>query len=358
MNLNDLGWSLQWQSVFEANHTGNGLIPARVSREDKQAYLVLTECGERVAVAAGKLWHAAQSGGVLPAVGDWVAVARDANDGPAVIHAVLPRRSAFSRKIAGRRSDAQIVAANVDDVLIICGLDGDYNLRRIERYLTLAYGSGAAPLVVLSKADLCDDVAARIDEVERSAPGAPVVAVHAFDAQSVAQIRPQIAPGRTAALLGSSGAGKSTLINALAGRDIQKTGAVRDGDDRGRHTTTRRELFLLAGGGIVIDTPGMRELQLTGDAAEVGGAFSDIQALSQNCRFRDCQHSGEPGCAVIDAVNSGALSDARLANYRKLQREQEYAVAREDPAVQRERTDRWKRIHKAAKRHMKQKYKW
>lgn len=353
MNLSDLGWTDPLALAF-ADLRLSTCRPFRVCREERTGYCVHDGAAERFATVSGRLRGAAVDATEWPAVGDWVAV-EPTPDGRGVIHAVLPRRSAFVRQVAGRRSDTQVVAANVDTVFLVSGLDGDFNPRRVERYLTLAYGSGAAPVVLLNKADVCPDVEARLQEVEAASPGTPVHAISALGGDGLDVVRRWLAPGRTVAVLGSSGVGKSTLINALLGENRQRTSAVRDGDDRGRHTTTRRELFVVATGGIVIDTPGMRELHLAGSGEGLGAAFEDIAALADACRFRDCGHAHEPGCAVRAAIERGELPAERLASLHKLRRELEYEAARSDARLQRERTDRWKRIHKAARKRLKHK---
>jgi ribosome biogenesis GTPase len=348
MQFSELGWSTDWQQQF-GPHAARGDVPARIIREEREAYLVQTAHGTQLARVAGRLRAAARARADFPAVGDWVAVdgaSRSSADGAgvAVIHAVLPRRSLFVRRAAGRTGEAQPVAANVDLVFLVSGLDGDFNARRIERYLTLAWESGAAPVVVLNKADVCPDLAARMAETEALAVGAPVVAVSAVDGRGVEALRAQVAPGTTAAFLGSSGVGKSSLINALCGAARQRTAAVREDDSHGRHTTTHRELLVLPGGGVLIDTPGMRELQLWGDDAGLEQAFADVAALAAGCRFRDCAHAGEPGCAVRAALADGTLAGERFASYQKLQRELRHLARKEDVLLRIADESRWKKL--------------
>jgi len=291
---------------------------------------VLSPEGERLARIAGRLRHSAQSRADFPAVGDWVAVEAPASGGDSRIRAVLPRATQFSRRAAGNPTEPQVVAANVDVVFLISGLDHDFNPRRIERYLVTAWDSGATPVVVLNKADLVDDLASYVAEAEASARGAPVVAVSARRPESMQALRAHLGRGRTAALLGSSGVGKSSIANALIGEDVLRTREVRASDSRGRHTSTNRQLVLLPGGGILIDTPGMRELQLWDTGEAVAGAFGDIEAIGEQCRFRDCRHVSEPGCAVIEAAAAGTLSAERLESYRKLQAEQKFQASQQD----------------------------
>jgi ribosome biogenesis GTPase len=239
-----------------------------------------------------------------------------------VIHRVLPRRSAFERKAAGTARALQILAANIDVAFLCMSLNADFNLRRLERYLAVAWGGGATPVIVLTKADLCEDREARLAEVASVSGGAERILCSGLSEEGVREVRGFLAEGRTIAFLGSSGVGKSTLINRLMGREVLATGAVRPGDDRGRHTTTTRQLLLLPGGGVVIDTPGMRELQL--DLGDLSRSFEDVEALAARCRYRDCTHEGEPGCAVRAALEAGSLSPGRLENYRKLRKELGY----------------------------------
>jgi ribosome biogenesis GTPase len=350
MSITSYGWNPRFESTF-IPFRDLGLEPARVAREDRDRYLLLTARGERPGELLGRLRHEARSRADLPAVGDWVAV-RD--DGAlAAIHAVLPRASAFLRRAAGGTTEEQVLAANVDTAFIVCGLDRDLNLRRIERYLAAAWESGATPVVVLNKADLAADPAAVAAEVEAVAIGVPVVALSALGRSGLARLDAWLAPGATVALLGSSGAGKSTLVNALLGEDRVATGPVREDDSRGRHTTTARMLVPLAGGALLLDTPGMRELALWAGEESLDGAFPDIAGLGASCRFRDCAHAGEPGCAVLAAVAAGTLDAGRLESWRKLQRELRWLASRQDARLRAEEEARWKAIAKSMKRHPK-----
>jgi len=351
MSLHALGWNSRWEETFTP-YRDRGLEAARVAREDRGRYLLLHAAGARPAELAGRLRHEAQGRAELPAVGDWVAM-RSGDGELGVIAAVLPRASAFVRKVAGETTEEQVVAANVDTVFLVAGLDGDLNLRRIERYLAAAWESGAEPVVVLNKADLVEDLEARVVEVESVAPGVPVIAVSALAHQGLEGLGSWLAPGRTVALLGSSGVGKSTLLNALLGEERQDTGAVRADDSRGRHTTTRRELVPLPGGALLLDTPGMRELQLWGGEESLAGTFPDVTELASDCRFRDCRHEGEPGCAVRAAVESGVLDATRLDSWHKLQRELRWLDTRRDARARAAEQAKWKAITKSMKHHPK-----
>jgi ribosome biogenesis GTPase len=327
--LEELGWRRQFAEAF-AVHADAGLLPARVTLEYTHIYRVLSADGERLARVSGRLRHGASVRADFPAVGDWVAIEAPTGAGDARIHAVLPRTSRFSRRAAGNPTEEQVVAANVDVIFLVSGLDQDFNPRRIERYLVTARESGATPVIVLNKADLVDDPGSFVRRVEPLAGTVDVIAISARRAESMNAIRAYLDRGRTAALLGSSGVGKSSIANALIGEARLRTRDVRESDSRGRHTTTGRQLLLLPGGGILIDTPGMRELQLWDAADSVAGAFGDIESIAGACRFRDCRHAAEPGCAVIAAVTGGTLPPERLDSYRKLQDEQAFQSARQD----------------------------
>lgn len=350
MTLEELGWNDSFASHFDQLKQPNSL-PARVVREQGNHWTVWTAEQELSCEPTGRLRHSAAARADLPAVGDWVAVVPRHGESAGMIHAILPRRSRFSRKSAGAATEEQVVAANVDIVFLVCGLDHDYNPRRIERYLAAAYDSGASPVILLNKADVCEELDARIAEVEQIAAGAPVHAISAAENQNMDALRGHLRVGRTAALLGSSGVGKSTLINRLIGRERQRTQAVRGHDSHGRHTTTHRELILLESGGMLIDTPGMRELQLwSEDDSAVSGTFEDVERLIARCRFGDCRHETEPGCAVRAALEEGLLDPARYESYLKLQRELRFLERRQDQRLSQVEKEKWKRIHQSLKR--------
>ncbi len=331
MNLSALGWSSFFSTAF-ASYAAQDLIPGRITRQDKHTYLVHDGAVQRQASVLGKVMYAADDASALPAVGDWVAV-QPFDDEQAVIHAVLPRFSAFYRKEAGQVTRKQVIAANIDTVFLVSGLDRDFNVRRIERYLVQASSSGAEPVILLNKADLRDDLEAVLQDVRAVAGEVAVVPLSATQETGLDALRAYIAPGTTVAFLGSSGVGKSSLVNALFGDAVQRVGRVREDDSRGRHTTTYRELRLLPGGGIVIDTPGLRELQLWGDEEDLQAVFADIEALAESCRFRDCSHETEPGCAVLQAIEEGDLDERRLQSYQKLKRELAFLNQRQDQAA-------------------------
>ena len=323
ITLEVLGWDARWAEVWAAHHPDGGdAKPARVVVESQHIYRVHTGREDVLARITGRVRHKFGSREAFPAVGDWVALkpAGPAEEMGRIVD-VLPRRGRFVRKAAGTGIEAQVVAANVDVVFLVSGLDHDFNVRRIERYLLAALEGGASPVIVLNKADLARD----LDDVRRElapvAGAVPVLMMSAKDGSGVDDLRRHIGVGRTAAFLGSSGVGKSTLINSLIGRDVQRTAEVRESDSKGRHTTTHRELVVLPGGGLLIDTPGMRELQLWDVTTGLDDAFEDVAAFAVDCRFRDCTHDTEPGCAVKAAVADGRLSAGRHANYLRLRKE-------------------------------------
>jgi ribosome biogenesis GTPase len=307
-------------------------VPGRVVGDFGSKYRVMTEKGETWGELAGKLRHSLGATGEFPAIGDWVALVIQDGGAHAVIHGVLPRYSVISRKVAGNTQDEQIVASNVNTLFLVSALNDDFNIRRMERYLIMAWNSGANPVILLTKADLCADAEDRIADMERAAPGVPVFAVSALLDSGRERLLPYIGPGQTVALTGSSGCGKSTMVNWLSGKTLQLTQDVREGDSRGRHTTTHRELFVLPDGGIIVDTPGMRELQLWEDEGGLDLAFGDISVWAASCRFSNCSHEREEGCAVLEAVQSGELEEKRLQNYRKTQRELLYQNTKEAKA--------------------------
>ena len=340
MNLIDLGWNLFFEKQFE-EYRQSGLSAARITQEHKNIYYALDEHGELTAEVSGKYRY--QSEGRFPTVGDWVALSRH-EENRAIIHALLPRQSAFVRNAAGKETQEQVVAANIDTVFIVTGLDDNYNLRRIERYLTLAWESGAVPVLLLNKCDLCPELEARIAEVSALAIGTSVHAVSAKDGQGLDALGAYLSQGKTAAFLGSSGVGKSSIINRLLGEERLATNEVSDAASRGRHTTTHRELLLLPNGGIVIDTPGMRELQVWGDDQGLHQVFDDIEELAAECRFRDCGHQSEPGCAVRAAIDNGTLDTGRFQSYLKLKKELVYLAAKQAMKASAVEKLRWKQI--------------
>ena len=351
--LDELGWS----AAFAADHAPHALVgrePARVLAEDRGSYVVRTASGERRAAITGRFRH--EAGGdpsLFPAVGDWVAIDGTIED--AAIHAILPRRTAIVRQASGKRTAAQVVGANVDVVFIVVSLNLDLNLRRLERYLAVAWESGAEPIVVLSKADLVDDPGPVLTEVERIAVGATILTVSAIDGRGMDDVRQRIGAGRTVAFVGSSGVGKSTLLNRLAGEDLAVVREIRADDARGRHTTTRRQLHVLSDGGLILDTPGMRELALW-DPDGVEQSFPEIDELVMTCRFGNCQHNGEPGCAVAAAIASGSLPTSRYEAWQKLEREARHQARRVDAFARAQERRRWKAIGKAVDRQMEAKY--
>ena len=354
MRLQELGWDEARAREFEPWSGKPAHQPGRVLIGFNYLYRVGIEGGEIDAVLAGRLKHRAERQGELPAVGDWVAVRKRPEDHGAIV-AVLPRRSRFSRRLAGNVTDEQVVAANVDVIFIVMALDDDYSVRRLERYLLMARESGATPVVLLTKPDLSADLPADVADVVAAAGDVPVHVLSPKLNQGLEQVAPYMTGGRTAALLGSSGVGKSTIINRLIGSDVRKTREVRESDSKGRHTTTHRELVVLPEGGLMIDTPGMRELQLWDASESVRGTFEDVEALAGECHFTDCRHRGEPRCAVKTAVDEGRIPPDRLASYLHLQDELAYLARQQDERAQIEEKRKGKIGAKAMRQHVKSK---
>ncbi|MEM7554327.1 MAG: ribosome small subunit-dependent GTPase A [Cyanobacteria bacterium P01_A01_bin.84] len=360
--LEYLGWNDFFASGCDFD-CKEGFTVARVVIQHRDRYILYSEVGELSANITGRLRHHTQqysgdnSLNISPphtiAVGDWVVIKLREAEKSATIHHVLPRKSKFSRKVPGLKTEEQVIAANVDTVFLVSGLDRDFNLRRIERYLVLAWESGANPVIVLNKADLCNCLEERIAQVNDIALGVPIVTLSAASNQDLDVLKPYIEPGKTIALLGSSGVGKSTITNKLKGETIQATKSVRHGDDKGKHTTTHRQLIFLPNGGLIIDSPGMREIQIWNADEGLQETFADIEILAQKCRFRNCQHNDEPGCAVRESLEDGKLDYSRFLSYQKLNRELEYLNRKQDQKAYVDTKKRWKKITKQMRNHYK-----
>jgi ribosome biogenesis GTPase / thiamine phosphate phosphatase len=347
--LRALGYSPRWEELFEP-YAAEGLTPARVIRGDRGSVLIATPEGIMHAKPSGRLLKSAGSSAELPAVGDWVAVlATGEHAGAPLVEAVLPRVSAITRADPGGTSDVQVLAANIDTVFVVHPIAQPPNLRRIERELSVAWDSGAVPVVLLTKADLSADPEEARAAVEAVALGAEVFMMNALAGEGIQPILTYISAHRTAVLVGPSGAGKSTLINSLLGEQRQATRAVRVSDGHGMHTTVARELIQMPGGGVLIDTPGLRAFGLTGSEEGIASVFPEMEQLGRSCRFRDCTHSGEPGCAVQEAVDSGSMQPERLASYHKLMGEAQSVTAKAEERLRAESDSKSKADRKIAK---------
>ena len=341
MELEALGWNGHFQQHFIPFQDQN-LVPARIAREHKNIYVIYAECGKLTAEVSGRFRHEAQDYSDFSSVGDWVAVKVRLEEERATIHGLLPRKSAFSRMaVLGGKTEEQVLAANVDTVFLVSGLDGDFNLRRIERYVAIAWDSGATPVIVLNKSDLCDDVDSILEEVESTVLGVAAFPVSAEKKEGLDCLWEYLTPGKTVALLGSSGVGKSTLINSMLGFEQMRTGAVRASDNKGVHTTTYREMILAPNGGIIIDTPGMREIQLWSDEEGLSNTFGDIETLIGLCRFSDCRHNSEPDCAIQAAISDGDLDIKRYQSYVRLQRGLKHLAHRQNQKTKRREEKAW-----------------
>jgi ribosome biogenesis GTPase len=330
--IRDLGWDAYFEAQWHERES-DGCVPARVGSQQRGLWRVVGDFEECWAEPSGKFRKESEAGGDWPAVGDWLAVEMRPEKQSALIQQVLPRRSRFVRKVAGKQIEEQVIVANIDVALIVAALDGDFSVRRIERYLAQCWESGARPALVLNKADACAEPGKLVAEIESVALGAPVFLVSAKTGEGVDELEASFARGQTMVLLGSSGVGKSTLVNRLLREERQSTHAVRESDSKGRHTTTSRELFVLPGGAMMIDTPGLRELQLWNAADGLAQTFADVDELATQCRFTNCQHREEPGCAVQAAIAEQVLDADRLESWRKLQREQEFLARKVDPEI-------------------------
>lgn len=328
-SIADYGWNEAWESLFEPYRIKN-YIPARISGEFKNSYNVITENAETHAILSDLLWKAAKNRSMLPAIGDWVALSQKNATDPLKIMAILPRKSCFSRKAKntfGRRfekagsSEEQIISANVDTVFLMLALDADFKLRKIERYLSIIWESGANAIIILNKADICGDYEDKVEAVKALYPKIPVYAISAIDNWGLDLLGSHLKPGLTISVIGSSGVGKSTMINALLGEQVLEVGEIREADCRGRHTTARRDMVLLPGAGVLIDNPGLRDIKIFGSEESLDKTFEDIVALEKHCRFSDCKHDTEPGCAIKAAIEAGSIDAERLESFKKLQKE-------------------------------------
>ncbi|SCY34246.1 ribosome small subunit-dependent GTPase A [Alkaliphilus peptidifermentans] len=320
MNLKMLGWNDFFQEGYN-NSQSEGYEMGRICVEHKHIYRIYTRIGEVIGEISGKMRFHANGMNDYPAVGDWVLINLREEEKKATINGIIPRKSKISRKVAGNETEEQILAANFDTVFIVSSLNKDFNVRRIERYLIMAWESGGSPVIILSKADLCDNIDEKIEELLPIALGVPIHIISSVDGIGMREIEQYFGMGKTVAVLGSSGVGKSTLINHLAKKEVLEVQNIREVDDRGRHTTTHRQLVILPSGGIIIDTPGMREFQLWDGDEGVNDTFEDINSLALNCKFNDCSHEAEPGCAVKTAIKDGNLLESRYKSFKKLEKE-------------------------------------
>ena len=353
-SLRTFGWNEFFENHFQT-YAANGYAAGRVALEYKHFYRIYTEWGEVLGEIAGKLRHEALDRGDLPVVGDWVVISPCSERDKVTIHAVLPRKSKFTRKVAGLRTEEQPVASNIDTVFLVTSLNQDFNVRRVERYLIVALESGAYPVIILSKSDLCDEVEERTREIRAVAGEVPIHTISVVEREGLDELAQYLKHGQTAALLGSSGVGKSTLINYWLGREYLKVRETREHDGRGMHTTTHRELIVLPQGGLVLDTPGMRELQLWDGESGLQIAFADIEEVASRCYFSDCRHQDEPRCAIREALDEGEIDGARYQSYEKLQKELMYLYRKRDIRFAIAEKKEWKKLSRIASERAKMK---
>jgi ribosome biogenesis GTPase len=345
--MNNLGWDEFFANHFQS-YAADGYAAGRVAFEYKHFYRIYSEWGEVLGEIAGRLRHEALDREDLPVVGDWVVIRRSPESDKVTIHAVLPRKSKFTRKVAGFRTEKQIIGSNIDTVFLVTSLNQDFNPRRVERYLIVAWESGARPIIVLSKSDLCDEVEERTREIKAVVGDVPIQAVSVVKREGLDELVRYLKAGQTVAFLGSSGVGKSTLVNYLLGREHLRVQEIRKHDGRGVHTTTRRELIVLPQGGLVLDTPGMRELQLWDGEGGLAIAFADIETVATQCYFSDCRHQDEPRCAIREALAEGAIDAARYESYEKLKKELTYLARKQDIRSAIVEKKRWKTLSRMA----------
>ncbi|MEN7546940.1 ribosome small subunit-dependent GTPase A [Rapidithrix thailandica] len=346
--LKDLGWNTFFESYFE-HFSQRGFQAGRIAVEHKNQYLLFSEQGELKGEVAGKLLYTANAED-LPKVGDWVVLTVFEEEQKAIIHEVLPRQTKISRKVAGEKTREQVIASNIDRVFIVQSLDQNFNLNRLERYLVMVYESGAQPVIILNKADLCNDLAGKEAEVAQVAIEVPILIISVTGNRGLDQIRKFLSPGETIAVVGSSGVGKSSLINALLSEEKQEVKSISTANTKGRHTTVHRELIFLKEGGVLVDTPGMRELQLWESEAGSQEMFSGIEALAGNCHYSNCSHTQEPGCAVLEALQQGKISSQHYRNYLKLEKEQAYLKSREGEQHKYQYRNKEKKLHQEYQR--------